>query len=545
MLYLWRPILAPAPFPVGAPAPFFRDREQSSMTSLHESPPDPAAWQSPDMLWHHAALCRMALPIRAPSGAFWSRETAQGSLAMGQEGEAAGEAATLPAGRGLRLLLLHVFSAALRDGTATAPLGSGIESVCAALGLEPTPARLRDLREQLMRLIGARLRVADGRLAPLPVLDARSTRGWTDPADWRPSLRLNERFLASLRLAAVPLRRAAVLALQDSVAALDAYAWLAATLPGLAGDRPPLFRWEALRQQFGGTSQSPAAFRTAFTEALAAAAAVCPEARFEAGDEGVTLRPVPASAAPEPVPAAPAPPPPAVAAPAAERMTVERREGTAPVPPSPDRARAPAPAAPRAPAPAVLEAAAPMPAMAMPVAPMPAAPVPAVPRPAPREAAPPPAPRPASPRADRSWEPRPPAPPPPAPSPGPRRPEPPRQEARPEGGRAAGRKADRIRLPPSVTGLPQAVWLKRGEAPRESMTIEVTPGAEYDPARRSLLAIEPIVLQIFGYLVPRELERIAAWVTTNAGVIQDYWDWSIDSGEEVMQQVRRVPTSRW
>ncbi|UFN47815.1 hypothetical protein LPC08_17605 [Roseomonas sp. OT10] len=522
---------------------------------MNESSPSPAAWQAPDILWHHAAFCRMALPLQIPSGPAWSRDTAQGALLM--------DGPALPGGPALRLLLLHLFTAALRSGTAAVPIGTGIEAVPAALGLAPAPRLVEALRDQLMRLLGAKLRVAEGRQAPLPLLDARSVRSWTDPTEWRPTLRLNERFLASLRSAAVPLDRSAVARLGDAPAALDAYAWLAATLPGVAEGRMQLPRWEALRSQFGEPEETPAAFQARFTAALQGATAAYPAARIAIGEEGVALyrSPLPVE------PALPGAPPRPVA------VTTQGQDTSAeaaPVEAAPAAPVAPAPAAVPAPAPAVPDRDGAEPAAGTAVA------VEAVPVPAPRtEAAGPPAtpsaerpparrhapePRQAAP-APRGAPPqaappqaappqvapppaaatRPAAPPPPQERPQPAAPRP--APSRPDGGRQ-GRSADRVRLPPSVTGLPQAVWLKRGDT-RESITIEVTPGAEYDPARRSLLAIEPIVLQVSGYLVPRELERIAAWVTTNAGVIQDYWDWSIDSGEEVMQQVRRVPTSRW
>ena len=76
-------------------------------------------------------------------------------------------------------------------------------------------------------------------------------------------------------------------------------------------------------------------------------------------------------------------------------------------------------------------------------------------------------------------------------------------------------------------------------------TIEVTPGADYHPARRSLLMLEPVILQVTGQLHPRELEEIAAWAAANADLIQDYWDGTIASVFDVAGRVRPVPATRW
>ena len=56
-------------------------------------------------------------------------------------------------------------------------------------------------------------------------------------------------------------------------------------------------------------------------------------------------------------------------------------------------------------------------------------------------------------------------------------------EIKPMLGRERG--SDPIRLAPALTGLGLSVWLRRGAADT-SATLEVTPGAEYNPARRSL-----------------------------------------------------------
>jgi hypothetical protein len=454
----------------------------------------PMTRQDDAVLWQHPALCRLALPLRAPRSGTWARETGALGAAMGADPTATREPVPLPSGRLLRLLLLHVFTAALRGGTAAADIGPDIAAVAAALGLEDTPPRLRELQDQLDRLAGARLRVSEGRQAPLSVLDGRAGRGQrSGPATWRPVLRLTERFFASLQQGAVPLRRAAVIALADSAPALsapalDAYAWLAATLPGVADDRPEMVPWESLQQQFGPTAALPAPdapFRATFTASLEAVREVYPAARFTAGPDGVELRrsPGPVEAA-----AAPAPAFPVNADPAETPSLADPPVAT--------------PAAPSTPEPSALE-----PGVVERV--VLAEPVPAE---APEEPAAPSVQAAAvvAPRATPEWE----------------------------------RNGGRIRLAPVLTGLAQSVWLRRG-GDEEGATIEVTPGADYHPARRSLLMLEPVILQVAGQLHPRELEEIAAWAAANADLIQDYWDGTIASVFDVAGRVRPVPATRW
>jgi len=392
---------------------------------------------------------------------------------MGADGTApAGEDRAMPAGRGLRLLLLHLFTAALRAGSAAAEIGPDTASVAAQLGLDAAPPRLRELEEQAERLVAAKLRVGlDGRPA-LSVLDARRLGKGGGPHPWRPVLHLSARFFASLQQNAVPLDRQVVTALADSAQALDAYAWLAASLPGVSSDQPKLVPWEELQRRLGqagtaGLATNAAAFRAAFAESLDMVGAAWPAARLTAGEEGVTLLGLSPADAPS-MPATEALPP-SVDDGAEEQdafpadQAVDEEDGL--------QEAAEAETAPQ-PAPETLAPETPAPAVAV---------------------MPPPA---------------------------------------------------RIRLAPVLTGLSHSVWLRRG-GEQESATLEVTPGATDHPAQRSLLILEPMVLQVTGYLQPREVEQVAAWVAANAELIQDYWDGAIASVFDVAGRVKPVPASRW
>jgi len=132
----------------------------------------------------------------------------------------AGEGLPLPGGPVLRLLLLHVFTAALQGGSAAVEVGSDAAALASSLGMAATPRRLKELAEQSEYLVKARLRVSEGKGAALSVLDARRSGTRGGPSGWRPMLHLTERFSASLQQGVVALDRGMVAALAGSALAL-------------------------------------------------------------------------------------------------------------------------------------------------------------------------------------------------------------------------------------------------------------------------------------------------------------------------------------
>jgi len=467
------------------------------MTSMINAPSTPMAWQGNAAFRQHRTFCGLALPLSAPNDSSWSRAAGGMSVNMDNTGTAtAGEILPLRAGRILRLLLLHIFTAALRGGSAAVEIGSDARSVALSLGLKATPLRLRELGEQLEYLIAAKLRITDGKGAPLSVLDARRSGNRDASSGWRPVLHLNKRFFASLQQSAVALDRDVVAALAGSAMALDAYAWLAAKLPEVSTDRPMLVTWTELQQRFGQDELPGAvAFRTAFSKSLKAVQAACPALRFMVSQDGVELQGAAAlAAAPAMEPAVltgsvpelnttPADMPAStVTAPSLNSEALSRDVEPATTPARVDFAATGEASVPEARPQSMLN---------------------------PVQAS-------AAPRMTH--------------------------EIKPILGRERG--SDRIRLAPALTGLGLSVWLRRGAADT-SATLEVTPGAEYNPARRSLLILEPMILQVAGSLRPRELEQVAAWASANAELIQDYWDGSTTSVSNITGRVRPVSIASW
>lgn len=109
---------------------------------------------------------------------------------------------------------------------------------------------------------------------------------------------------------------------------------------------------------------------------------------------------------------------------------------------------------------------------------------------------------------------------------------------------AAPERLQTISLRSNLTGLPQVVWLRRADGDRH-IVIGVTPGADLDKDRLTILALEPIVLQVSGGVPEKLFERISAWVMANRDLIDEFWDGRIDTADEVFRRVRKAPAVGW
>jgi hypothetical protein len=491
-------------FPVPASRPFIvipiEFESQLSMTSRT----DPAVTAEPDrasapdsVLWHHAAFCRLGLPV-APGTAPWRRDGVDAALrlAPGTAGE------TLPDGPGLRLLLAYLCDSALRAGSPTVAMGADAAALVARMGLGE--GAVAPLAEQVERMLAARIAVSVDDGPELSVLDARSRpRG----GGWPSSVKLNARFLASLAEHAVPLDRGILRALSASAEAMDAHAWTREVL-ARAGDKATVTApWPELAERFGTPGADAAAFREAFESALRLVFEADLSIELAVDDDGVSVRH--AQAEPAAPPAEPARAP--AAAPAVS-------------PPAPVQATPPVVEAPRQDVPEQIEPPRP------------------VPRPAPHQDVPHQA--------------------------GPRGPEPRQREERQRDDRQrddrqredrrhrrdepaeAGQGPvdqivdDMIRIRSHLTGLPQVVWLRRGNGD-ENILVGVTPGTRLDTDRLTILMVEPIVMQVSGGLPQGDFDRVSAWVMANRDLIDEFWEGSIASAEEVQSRVRKAPGPTW
>jgi len=103
---------------------------------------------------------------------------------------------------------------------------------------------------------------------------------------------------------------------------------------------------------------------------------------------------------------------------------------------------------------------------------------------------------------------------------------------------------DRICLPRDATGLSQCIWLRRGHG-SDQVLVGVTPGTRFDPEKLTVLAVEPMILQVSGGLHQGDFDRVSAWIMANRDLVDDFWDDRISSFSEINERVRKAPAPGW
>ena len=465
---------------------------------------------------NHPAFCQLALPVRSSKGV-WRRDVASASVtieagaSLDSDGDHREAGLPIPTGKFARLLLLHICDAAIRADSAVVELGASAREFAETFDPEIKGPKLRELIDQLDRVLAAKITVSlDGGLA-LAMFDARGRARGGAPI-WRPSVRLNSKFLAGLNAHSVALDRQVVDALADTPMTLDAYTWIAFMLPRLEAGTAPFVTWDDLLARFAPASQQLDEFRVAFEQSLRQVSELCPHVSLVIREQGVECRvsarrmpaapiaAVPVAPLPAPLPAVAASPQPAfMSAPAPSSVPtpeIKSVPGIATIAePVDDRVEVPGGSDDEMVRDIVAEIASSL------IAPPP---VPVLAAANPPQAAP-------------------------------------RQITRDVAHQAM---RQTISLKSHLTGLAQVIWLQRANG-QDNLVIEVTPGGRYDPENVTVLALEPMILQIAGGLQAREFERVSAWANANRDLIDEFWEGDIDSFEEITSRVKKVPPPGW
>ena len=204
----------------------------------------------------------------------------------------------VPYGSIARLILLFLQTEALRKNTREVELGSSLRQWLTRIGASIGGSNARAVRDQAERISRCRLTFhiqGSGKvgLVNQSLVDrALFIETASMIKQGRLSLetaKLSEGFFEQLKKHPVPLEEAAIKAISNNPAALDAYLWLAYRLHVLSSDK--LITWKALKAQFGTGYKELFHFKPRFTQALALATAVYPAAKIEILDEGVVLKP--------------------------------------------------------------------------------------------------------------------------------------------------------------------------------------------------------------------------------------------------------------
>ena len=205
----------------------------------------------------------------------------------------------VPFGAHARLIMLYLQTEALRTGSREIQLGGSLRQWLNRMGVPIGGTAARSVRDQAERISRSRLTFhigAQGSTSGLMNQSILDRAIFLDVADGsrqgRLSLetaKLSEGFFDQLQRHPVPIEEAAIRALSNNSAAMDAYIWLAYRLHSLQASR--LVTWKALKAQFGAGFKELYHFKNRWPASLELAMAVYPAARVEVLDQGVKLHP--------------------------------------------------------------------------------------------------------------------------------------------------------------------------------------------------------------------------------------------------------------
>ncbi len=202
----------------------------------------------------------------------------------------------VPFGSHARLILLYLQTQALKTGSREIELGHSLRDWLRRIGVSVGGRTGTLVKEQAERISRCRLTFhLQGKTAGLinqSIVDRALFIEDTDDLQGRMTLetaKLSEGFFEQLCRHPVPLEEAAIRAINNNPAALDAYLWLAYRLHILSA--PKLVTWKALKGQFGGGFKELHHFKHKWRDTLNLALAVYPAANVDIVEAGVLLKP--------------------------------------------------------------------------------------------------------------------------------------------------------------------------------------------------------------------------------------------------------------
>jgi len=249
----------------------------------------------------HAGFAMTSLPHKRIEQPVWRRDGGRTTLLVEAGHDRDGVPIGVPYGSIARLILLYLQTEAIRTNSPEVELGPSMNSWMGRMGMRAGGKTYQLVAEQARRISACRLTFftdhtngAETRHNGAFVQDAISLRGVAGDDQgsfWHDRVRLDDGFWRSLRAHPVPVREEAIRAIGTRSLAIDVYIWLAYRLHALTKSMP--VSWAAIHAQFGGGFRHVRQIKPTFTEALALALAVYPEARVDVDRTGLTLHPSP------------------------------------------------------------------------------------------------------------------------------------------------------------------------------------------------------------------------------------------------------------
>jgi hypothetical protein len=251
----------------------------------------------------YAGFCMTSLPHKRPKDEAreWFRENGRYSLMIEPGKIIKGGRPVfygVPYGARARMILLYLCTQAIQKGCRRIEIGRSMRDWLGRMGITVGGESYTAVREQAHRISACRMTIAwrgdngEEGFKRENIIDGMLTMGARNdsmPLLWEDEVELTESFFAALKSHPVPLWEPALRCISNQPLVIDLYVWLVYRLHGVG--RPTPIPWPVLQAQFGSEYTRPRDFRRRFTEALAEALAVYPEAKVDIDKRGIVLRP--------------------------------------------------------------------------------------------------------------------------------------------------------------------------------------------------------------------------------------------------------------
>jgi hypothetical protein len=242
------------------------------------------------------AMVQATLPHRKVAGNEFERRNGAFTLSL-----MAPSKIGLPYGTVPRLLLAWLTTEAVKTQSRELELGESLSGFMRQLDMLPTGGRwgsITRLKDQTARLFASTVSatyVDTGQRAEMGYRLTDKSLLWWDAkgleqaAVWRSTVTLTEPFYREIVEHPIPVDMRAIQALKRSPMALDIYCWL--TYRASYAKKPSTIPWQALAMQFGSDYARVRDFKSSFLAELRKVATVYGGAQFEAGEEGLVVKP--------------------------------------------------------------------------------------------------------------------------------------------------------------------------------------------------------------------------------------------------------------
>jgi hypothetical protein len=246
----------------------------------------------------YSGFALTSLPHKPQSELVWKRDGHNLTMLVESGRDRDGKPLGLPYGSYARFILLFLQSEAIRTGSREVELGRSMRVWLGSMGLSIGGTTYKLVTAQARRISGCTLTFFGDRAGAQikskggfvkTEITMANVIGDEQPTLWQDRVLLDEDFYRALREHPVPVSESALRAIGPRSMVIDVYIWLAYRLHALKKDTE--VGWPALYTQFGAGFSRLRRFRAHFLECLALAMAAYPEARVDAADKGLTLRP--------------------------------------------------------------------------------------------------------------------------------------------------------------------------------------------------------------------------------------------------------------